>query len=101
MFTAGILSSCFVAMPQSVPIPTGRAPSLAQPPMQWPPKHPEHPRNPTQIIFALFPPSCLVVLVEALIASPLLGLLADQSLLDYWALHTPYPRQEYLSIIVR
>ena len=60
--------------------------------MQGPPKHPEHPRNPTQIIFALFPPSCLVVLVEALIASSLLGLLADQSLLDYWALHTPYPR---------
>ena len=101
MFTAGILSSCFVAMLRSVPIPTGRAPSLAQPPMQWPPKHPEHPRNPTQIIFALFPPSHLVVLVEALLASPLLGLLADQSLLDYWALHTPYPRQEYLSIIVR
>ena len=100
MFTAGILSSCFVAKPLSVPIPTGRAPSLAQPPMQWPPKHPEHPRNPTQIIFALFPPSRLVVLVEAHIASPLLGLLADQSLLDYWALHTPYPCQEYLSIIV-
>ena len=100
MFTAGILSSCFVALPRSVPIPTGRAPSLAQPPMQEPPKHPEHPRNPTQLIFALFPPSRLVVLVEALLASPLLGLLADQSLLDYRALHTPYPRQEYLSIIV-
>ena len=101
MFTAGILSSCFIALPRSVPIPTGRAPSLASPPMQEPPKHPEHPRNPTQIIFALFPPSHLVVLVEALLASPLLGLLADQSLLNYWALHTPYPRQEYLSIIVR
>ena len=69
--------------------------------MQRPPKHAEHPRYPTQIIFALLPPSRLVVFVEALIASPLLGLLADQSLLDYWALHTPYPRQEYLSIIVR
>ena len=69
--------------------------------MQGPLKHPEHPRNPTQLIFALFPPSRLVVLVEALIASHLLGLVADQSLLNYWALHTPYPRQEYLSIIVR
>ena len=69
--------------------------------MQGPLKHPKHRRNPTQLIFALFPPSRLVVLVEALIASPLLGLLADKSLLNYWALHTPYPRQEYLSIIVR
>ena len=101
MFTAGIFSLCFVAMPQSIPIPTGHSPSLDRPPMQWPPKHPEHPRDPTQILFALFPPSRLVVLVEALIASPLLGLLADQSLLNYWALHTPYPRQEYLSIVVR